>query len=236
VSGATRALALSADDRYLAVAGDLALIVLDAAALREIKVVPVETGAGLRALVTAPSRQSFIAVPDGLAELWEISYSDNPPHRGWVHDYRDDGVPAERPRFPVRRMEQRNPFDAIAFGESHDYVVAASPRTSSLHIIDLYIGRRFAEIPIKGRPQLASSAQWTDAAGSILAFPDPAVSALQLVDLNAWREAGRIATPAAVSFVGTHPRIRDVWAGGGEAIHIVEKATRTVRRTIVLRS
>ena len=70
------------------------LVILDAADLSLIKVIPVEDDHGnssrVSAVYTAPPRNSFIVALKDLKEVWEINYTDNPPrvYRGYVHDYK----------------------------------------------------------------------------------------------------------------------------------------------------
>lgn len=236
---ATRGIALSGDGRYVAVANETpsTLVLLNANDLGALKTIPVDSGGGIRVLRVAPPRQSFIAVPAGIAELWEISYSDNPPHRGWVHDYRDDGVPTQRPRFPVRRMEQKSDFRDIIFDESYEHVLAASTRTEMLHVVDLYIGRRVAEIALPGRPQLGASARWRHGTMPVLAIPNLAVRGIDLIDANAWQTVERIATLGAVGFLGSHPNARHAWAvrgdePNGDTLHLIDKTTLAVAHTL----
>jgi len=90
----TRNLAVSSDGRYAMAANYLphTLVLLDARDLSLIRVIRVEDDAGtssrVSAVYDAPPRESFIAALKDLTEVWEISYAEDPPYYGTVHDYR----------------------------------------------------------------------------------------------------------------------------------------------------
>ena len=91
----TRNIAVSGDGKWVMVGNFLphTLVVLDAADLRPVKVIPVDDGNGttsrVSAVYTAPPRSSFVAALKDIPEIWEMSYAENPKPvaKGLVHNY-----------------------------------------------------------------------------------------------------------------------------------------------------
>lgn len=154
-------LARSVDGRYvLATESDPRVLAIskagDAGPVAEIPIrIENDRRSRVSAAIAVPSRESFLIALADIAELWEISLSERPPYRGWVHDHRDDGPPGQVPRFPVRRIPLTEPLDDIILLPQGDHVAGRAASGRSLVAIDLYIGRIYASLALAGPHRLA---------------------------------------------------------------------------------
>ncbi|MBL8670671.1 MAG: hypothetical protein JNK11_08480 [Alphaproteobacteria bacterium] len=211
--------AASADGRYLLVAADApsALIVLDARTLALLKEHPARDETRetrIDGLAVAGPRASFLATMTEVPEAWEISYSDSPPYRGWVHDHRDDGPPEQRPRFPLRRIPLKDVLTGAFLDASADHLVAAAAADGRGAVLDLYIGRQVATIDLPGRWAWRASAPWADDRGATMATPSAAAPVLAITDMRRWTVTRHIAIAAPAALLASHPSPGPVWIAG----------------------
>jgi len=130
----TRNLAVSSDGRYVMVGNYLphTLVLLDAADLTPLKLIPARDDNGkssrVSAVYDAAPRKSFIAALKDLKEVWEISYDDNaaPVHAGMVHDYKMGEAMALPGKFTPRRILLDDYLDDFFFDQSYDNLMGAS--------------------------------------------------------------------------------------------------------------
>jgi len=146
--------AVSGDGRYVlvALAEPPRLSIRRSDGQGEIKSLPIRIEGGRvsapSALGTVPERESFLVALANLPELWEISYADRPAYRGWVHDHRDDGPPSEVARFPLRRIPLKEPLGQLGPSPDGEHLVGAAAGSTTLHFVDLRIGRVFASLEL----------------------------------------------------------------------------------------
>jgi Cytochrome D1 heme domain len=107
----------------------------------------------IAALRVAPQRRSFVVAPQGVPELWEISYDPRAEeiYDGIVHDWRfGEGVP--RPGFfGLRRIALPAPLQAFVFDE-HEAEAWGLAQASSAGggeglVINLDVRRHIATVP-----------------------------------------------------------------------------------------
>ncbi|MGB7932373.1 MAG: cytochrome D1 domain-containing protein, partial [Gammaproteobacteria bacterium] len=191
----TRNAAVSADDRYVLVGNYLPqdLVLLDARDLSLIKIIPTTDHFGkasrVSAVYTAPPRQSFIVALKDIKELWEISYTDQPPpvYAGLVHDYRLGEGLAEPGRFPVRRIKLDDYLDDFFFDQSYEHLIGASRDGNKGQVINLIVGRKIADVDLPGLPHLGSGITWPRNGTTVLATPNLKEGVVSIIDTANWK-------------------------------------------------
>jgi DNA-binding beta-propeller fold protein YncE len=239
----TRNLAVSGDGRYVMVANYLphTLVVLDSASLTLLEIIPVENerreSSRVSAVYSAPARQSFIVALKDLKEVWEISYADDPPYFGIVHDYRIEGPPVVSERFPVRRIKLDDYLDDFFFDSNYEYLVGASRDAAEGQVVDLRIGRKIAAVDLPGLPHLASGITWEYQGRTVMATPHLNESLVSIVDTETWRTIKRIETLGPGFFMRSHENSPYAWVDvffgpNRDAVHIIDKATLEIVATL----
>ncbi|RME34755.1 MAG: cytochrome C oxidase Cbb3 [Gammaproteobacteria bacterium] len=239
----TRNLAVSSDGRHVMVANYLphTLVLLDAAELELVQVIPVrdEAGHGSRvsAVYDAPPRKSFIAALKDLKEVWEIPYSENPPFYGMVHDWRDEGVPVSLPRFPIRRIGLDDYLDDFFFDPGYEHLIGSARGGHGAQVINLLVGRKIAELPLEGLPHLGSGITWDRAGVPVLATPNLKKAEVTVIDLRDWKVIRRIPTLGPGFFLRSHERTPYAWADvffgpDRDAVHVIDKQSLEIVRTL----
>ena len=134
-----RNIALSGDGRYVAAANYLphSLVILDAADLKPLKVIPAADRTGratsrVSAVYDARPRGSFIVALKDVPELWEVAYRDDakPIYRGLVHNYEDGMVEgmADAGKFGARRIALDEPLDDFFFDPDYRNLLGIGAR------------------------------------------------------------------------------------------------------------
>lgn len=241
----TRNLAVSADGRYVIVANYLphTLTVLDAKDLSLLKVIPVVDNHGntsrVSAVYTAAPNENFIATLKDIPELWEISYSENPPpgFSGWVHDYREEsGDMRKEVRFAVRRTKLNDYLDD--FFMSQDYVeIVGTSRDGGGQVVDLDLHKTMHTLDLPGMPHLNSAISWERNGGRVLATPNIKESEITIIDMKSWQVIKRIKTLGPGFFMRSHEKSPYAWADvffgpDKDAMHIIDKQTLEIVKTI----
>ena len=239
----TRNIAVSSDGRYVMVANYLphTLVLLDARDLSVIKVFPVTDGKGqtsrVSAVYTARPRQSFIAALKDLKEVWEISYSDNPPYYGWVHDYRDEGPPEQREKFPVRRIKLDDYLDDFFFDQAYENLIGAARNAKKSVVLNLFLGKKVADLDLTGLPHLGSGITWKHGDTTLLATPNLKTNEISIIDMKSWKTIKRIKTLGPGFFMRSHENSPYAWVDvffgpHRDAIHVIDKKSLEIIKTI----
>lgn len=239
----SRNIAMSADGKWLAVANYLpmTLTILDAATLKPAKVIEVKgkdgTPSRVSAVYQAPPRDSFVLALKDIAEVWEISTAENPPHTGWVHDTRIEGPPNIKRQFPVRKITVDHVMDDFFFDLSYEHLIGASRDTEQAQVIDLVIGRKVAEIDLPGMPHLGSGITWAWRGTTIMATPHLKEGMISFIDMKTWKTVKRIETLGPGFFMRSHVNSPHVWADvffgpNKDAMHIIDKETLEIVETL----
>jgi DNA-binding beta-propeller fold protein YncE len=239
----TRNLAVSSDGRYVMVANYLphTLVVLDSASLSLLELIAVENERGessrVSAVYSAPARQSFIVALKDLKEVWEISYADDPPYFGVVHDYQIEGPPELSERFPVRRIKLDDYLDDFFFDTSYEHLVGASRNAAEGQVVNLHVGRKIAAVDLPGLPHLASGITWEYQGRTVMATPHLNENLVSIVDTQTWRTIKRIETLGPGFFMRSHENSPYAWVDvffgpNRDAVHIIDKATLEIVATL----
>lgn len=242
----TRNLAVSADGRYAMVANTLPhnLVLLSAADLSPIKVIPVQDDQGktsrVSAVYDAAPRHSFIAALKDIPELWEIQYRDDPlpVYNGPMHDYRmDEGVARQTGAFPVRRIQLADYLDDFFFDPDYRLVLGASRDGKPGQVVHLDLGRKIAELDLVGMPHLGSGIVWDYQGHPVLATPNLKEAEVSVIDMRDWHTIRRIETLGPGFFMRSHEASPYAWVDvffgpNKDAVHVIDKATLEIAKTL----
>ena len=242
----TRNLAVSGDGRYVMVANYLphTLVLLDAADMHPLKIIPVTDGQGhssrVSAVYAAPPRNSFVAALKDIPEVWEISYTDNPlpVYNGPMHDYRmDEGVARQSGRFPVRRIKLDDYLDDFFFDPSYRLLIGAARNAKNGQVVQMDAGRRIAELDLNGMPHLASGITWEYQGRPVLATPNLETGEVSIIDMQTWKTIRRIPTLGPGFFMRSHENTPYAWVDvffgpDRDAVHIIDKRTLNIVKTL----
>jgi cytochrome c553 len=242
----TRNIAVSGDGRYVAVANYLPhnLVMLDAADLKPVKIIPIKSlqskSSRVSAVYTAYPRNSFVVALKDVPEMWEVSYEDKPPARfaGFVHSFEkghEEGT--ETGRFPVRRIELSGPLDDFFFDQAYRHVFGASRGGSQAVVVHMDVGREIAEVPLPGMPHLGSGITFDYQGRRVLATPHLKEGKVSVIDMKSWDVVKVIDTEGPGFFMRSHENSPYAWVDvffgpNRDAIHIIDKRTLAVVKTL----
>lgn len=239
----TRNIAASSDGRFIIVANYLphTLVILNARDLSPVKLIMAEDNSGtssrISAVYDAPPRKSFIAALKDIPEVWEISYADDPPYYGLVHDYRIEGPPEIKEPFPVRRIPLDDYLDDFFFDQQYTNLIGAARNAKKGQVVNLIVGRKIAEIDIPGLPHLGSGITWKYQGNQVLATPNLEDGIVTVIDMKNWQVIKRIETLGPGFFMRSHENSRYAWVDvffgpDKDAVHIIDKTTLEIAKTL----
>ncbi len=242
----TRNVAVSDDGRYVMVANTLphSLVLLNAADLAPIKIIPVQDDTGkesrVSAVYDAAPRHSFIAALKDIPELWEIQYRDNPlpVYNGPMHDYRmDEGIARQTGPFPVRRIVLTDYLDDFLFDPDYRLVLGASRDGNPGQVVNLDLGRKIADLDLEGMPHLGSGIVWDYQGRPVMATPNLKKAEVSVIDMADWHSIKHIETLGPGFFMRSHEASRYAWVDvffgpNKDAVHVIDKASLEIARTL----
>ena len=263
----TRNLAISADGRYVAVANYLpnTLVLLDAHELKPIKVIDAQDQHGnssrVSAVYTAKPRQSFIAALKDVAEVWEISYADNPPagFSGWEPDYHPVSGGGVKPDpFPLRRSPGNARLDDFFFDQDYIQLIGTARETIAEsktkneiqskkgkrkkekltgQVVDLDLGRALNVVDIPGMPHLSSGITWEYQGKTVMATPNIREGMVSIIDMESWKVIKRIKTQGPGFFMRSHENTPYAWVDvffgpNKDLVHVIDKRSLEIVKTL----
>ncbi|MGD9508239.1 MAG: cytochrome D1 domain-containing protein [Geminicoccaceae bacterium] len=244
----SRNIAVSDDGRVIAVANYLpnTLVLLDAATLAPLAVKTVDdrfhkVTSRVSAVYQAAPRRSFVLALKDLPEIWEISYSPDPPatFAGLVHSYETGMVEglADSTPFPVRRIPLEEPLDDFFFDPSYDNLVGSSRDGGRGVVVNLDVRREIAELPLPGLPHLGSGISFVHEGRRVLATPHLDEAAISVVDLETWKVVKRIDTIGPGFFMRGHEASPYAWVDVSlgpekDKLQILDERTLELVRTL----
>jgi cytochrome c553 len=244
----SRNIAISDDGRVIAVANYLprTLVLLDAATLLPLKVVPVDDAFHKRAsrvsaVYQAAPRRSFVLALKDLPEIWEVSYDPSPPKlfAGLVHNYEpgmEEGLAQAGP-FPFRRTELKEPLDDFFFDPSYTHLIGSARDGARGVVVNLDVRRAIAELPLPGLPHLGSGITWERRGRRVMATTHLEEPVVSVVDLASWTVIERIPVLGPGFFLRGHERSRYVWADVSlgpekDKVQVIDRDTLKVAATL----
>lgn len=241
----TRNLAVSSDGRYVLVGNYLphSAVLLDARDLKPIKLFNVADKQGrssrVSAVYNAPPRNSFIVALKDVTEVWEISYEDNPEpvYNGYVHDYRYKEGIADTGPFPVRRIVLDDYLDDFFFDPPYQHLIGAARNAKNGQVINLTVGRKIADLDLKGLPHLGSGISWQYKGEAVFATPNFKAGEISVISMKNWKVIKQIKTLGPGFFMRSHEKSDYAWADvffgpNKDAVHIIDKKTLEIVKTI----
>jgi cytochrome c553 len=241
----TRNLAVSADGRYAMVGNYLphSLVLLDAKDLSVIKIFDVKDKAGhssrVSAVYTAPPRGSFIAALKDVREVWEISYLDDPEPvaTGYMHDYRYQEGFMDRGPFPVRRIVLDDYLDDFFFDQEYKHLIGAARNSKNGQVVNLIVGRKIAEVDLKGLPHLGSGISWQYQGRRVMATPNLKKGEVSVIDMQNWQTIKTIKTDGPGFFMRSHKNSPYAWVDvffgpHHDEVHVIDKDSLEIVKTL----
>ena len=242
-----RNIAVSGDGRYVMAGNYLphSLVIFNAHDLSPLRLIPVQDGKGktsrISAVYTAHPRGSFVAALKDIAEIWEMSYLDNPKPvaKGLIHNYQpgqEEGA-FDRGPFPVRRIKLDDYLDDFFFDPAYRNLVGAARNAKNGQVVNLTVGRKIADIALDGMPHLGSGITFTYQGRAVLATPHLRENLISVIDLETWKTVRRIKTMGPGFFMRSHERTPYAWADvffgpNRDLVHIIDKRTLEIVKTL----
>ena len=238
----TRNIATSSDGRYVIAANYLphTLVIFSTADLSLIKIIEVKDDSGnssrVSAVYDAGPRESFIAALKDIPEVWEIPYSDNPPFYGWVHDYRMEDPPKQKP-FPLRRIQLDDYLDDFFFDQKYEYLIGAARNSKNGQVVDLVLGAKESDIDLPGLPHLGSGITWEYQGEPVLATPNLRESEVSIINMKTWKTIKKLKTLGPGFFMRSHEKSPYAWVDvffgpNKDVVHIIDKSTLEIVKTL----
>jgi len=243
----TRNIAVSADGKWVMVGNFLphSVVVLDAADLRPVKVIPVGDGKGttsrVSAVYTAAPRESFVVALKDIPEIWEISYAADPKPvpKGLVHNYQpgmEEGAFDFGP-FPVRRIVLDDFLDDFFFDPPYRNLIGAARNGRNGQVVNMNVGRKVADIDLDGLPHLGFGITFAYQGRPVLATPHLREGLVSVIDMATWQTIRRIPTLGPGFFMRSHENTPYAWVDvffgpDRDAIHVIDKRTLEVVATL----
>ena len=242
----TRNVAVSSDGRWVLVGNYLphSVVILDAADLTPVKVIPARDAQGMSSRVSAvydaAPRKSFIVALKDVQEAWEITYDPKaePVYEGLVHDFQmGEAIPVPGP-FPVRRIRLADYLDDFFFDQPYEHLIGAARDGKNGQVINLYIRRKIADLALPGMPHLGSGITWDYKGTPVLATPNLKEGVVSIVDMKSWQVIKRIDTLGPGFFMRSHENTPYAWVdammspASKDVMQVIDKRTLEVVKTL----
>jgi mono/diheme cytochrome c family protein len=219
----TRNVAVSGDGRTVLAGNYLpeTLVLLDAADLSLLRVIPVADSEGkpsrVSAVYQAEPRSSFVAALKDVPEVWEIGY--------------------DKPDFPVRKIRLQRVLDDFFFNQDYTLLIGADRAQNGGQVIDLNSGRQVAELPLDGMPHLGSGIIWEYQGHPVMATPNLKKGLVTVIDMDTWKVIRQLETLGPGFFMRSHENTPYAWTDvffgpNKDAMHIFDKRTLEMVKTI----
>jgi mono/diheme cytochrome c family protein/DNA-binding beta-propeller fold protein YncE len=219
----TRNVAISGDGNTLLVGNYLpnSLVLLDAADLGLIKIIPVLDVEGkpsrVSAVYQAEPRSSFVAALKDVPEVWEIRYDTK--------------------SYPVRKIRLQQVLDDFFFDQEYRLLIGADREQQNGQVVDLESGRRVAVLPLAGMPHLGSGITWEYQGRPVLATPNLKDSKVTVIDMQNWEVIREIPTLGPGFFMRSHENTPYAWTDvffgpDKDAMHVFDKRTLEMVKTL----
>jgi len=243
----TRNAAISDDGKVVAVANYLphTLVLLDAEDLAPLEVIPVRDLRGkdssrVSAVYQAAPRHSFVVALKDIPEVWEVFYGpDAQQVTGFAHSNEQGMVEvlAKQERFPIRRIELKEPLDDFFFGPDYRRLVGSSRDGGRGVVVHLDVRREIAELPLPGLPHLGSGISWQHDGHRVMATPHLKEAAVSVIDMDDWRVIKKIETLGPGFFMRSHENSPYAWVDvffgpNRDAVHVIDKQTLEIVKTL----
>jgi mono/diheme cytochrome c family protein/DNA-binding beta-propeller fold protein YncE len=219
----TRNVAVSGDGRTVLAGNYLpeTLVLLDAADLSLLRVIPVADSEGkpsrVSAVYQAEPRASFVAALKDVPEVWEIGY--------------------DKPDFPIRKIRLQRVLDDFFFNQDYTLLIGADRAKNGGQVIDLDSGRQVAELPLDGMPHLGSGIIWDYQGHPVMATPNLKQGLVTVIDMDSWKVIRQIETLGPGFFMRSHENTPYAWTDvffgpNRDVMHVFDKRTLEMVKTL----
>ena len=220
-------------------------MILDAVTLTPLKIIAAADRRGaatsrVSAVYQAAPRDSFVVALKDIPELWEIAYGADPPagYGAFVHSYEAGMVEAAvSERFPIRRIELKEPLDDFFFDQSYAHVIGSARDGGRAVVVQLDVRREIAELPLPGLPHLGSGISWSWQGRRVMATPHLKEGVVSVIDMADWQVIKRIKTEGPGFFMRSHAASDYAWVDvffgpNKDAVHVIDKRTLEIVKTL----
>lgn len=208
----TRNIAVSDDDRWVAVANNLPtdIVFLDKD-LNLNKAIDINGRVG--GIYTLTSHKKFICSFRDLPELWLIDYTKG---------------------FEVERLITPEPFEDVSISPFEDILIGTSRKGTKIYIYSLKEKKVTNSFETDGMPHLASATYWIDKDmlyAAVNHLKRPVVTIMNLTDRKIVKE---IELDGSGFFVRTHQDTPFIWADTNtDAVQLIDKKNLEVAKTLI---
>jgi len=199
----SRAIAISLDDRYIAVANNLpsSLVIFNAANFAPVHQIKAEGALG--GIYSLPGENSFL-----------LSFRDKPEL--WLID--------AKPPFAIRKLATPEPLEDLNISPARTLLIGAKRDGDKMYIVDYKSGDLLATFPAGGFPHLASAAFFSRDGELFAAVNHIKKPEVTIISLDQLKIVARAPIAGAGFFVRTHPFTPYIWAGTAtEKIALIDK-------------
>ncbi len=254
-----RALALSADDRYLIVANQQppSFVILDRQTLTPLALKTLNkknSTITISAIITAPARESFVARIDRTSngitthEIREVILKDNPlpVYNGPMHDYRmGEGIAKQPHEFPVSKIQINDCGSHHNMVDINDWMIYSSTGFVIIHcakhlkIWQLDARRQIAEMDLGIQPRLSAAIFWNSKQKLLLAIPAQDKAKISVINANNWKIIKTIKLKGITKLIASQQNSEYIWLSTQDdknhpVIQIIDKNTLNLIKTINL--
>ncbi|MDH5509866.1 MAG: c-type cytochrome [Nitrospinota bacterium] len=199
----SRAIAISKDDKFIAVANNLpsnvVLFTPDMAPVHEIKIDG--TIGGIYGLY---EDNSFLLSFRDKAEIWLID---------------------AKPPFTITKIKTPEPFEDISISPTKNLMIAARRDGAKMYVFDYKNQKTLATFPAGGFPHLASAVFFTRKGELFAALNHIKKAEVTIISIDKLQVVSRVPIAGAGFFVRTHAFTPYIWAGTNtEKIALIDKA------------
>ncbi|MDH5638243.1 MAG: c-type cytochrome [Nitrospinota bacterium] len=199
----SRAIAISKDDKFIAVANNLPsnvmLFTSDMTPVHEIKING--TVGGIYGLY---EDNSFLLSFRDKAEIWLID---------------------AKPPFAIKKIKTPEPFEDISISPRKNLMIAARRDGAKMYVFDYKSGKTLATFPAGGFPHLASAVFFTRKGELFAALNHIKKAEVTIISIDKLKVVSRVPIAGAGFFVRTHTFTPYIWAGTNtEKIALIDKA------------
>jgi hypothetical protein len=180
-----------------------------------------------------------VALKD-IPEVWEVFYgADAPLVTGLAHS-NEQGmteVLARRERFPIRRIELKEPLDDFFFDPEYRHLIGSARDGGRALVVHLDVRREIAELPLPGLPHLGSGISWDYHGRRVMATPHLKEAAVSVIDIDDWQVVKTIETLGPGFFMRSHENSPYAWVDvffgpNSDAVHVIDKQTLEIAATL----
>lgn len=208
----TRNIAVSDDDRWIAVANNLPddIVFLDED-LNLNKTIDIKGRVG--GIYTLARDKRFVCSFRDLPELWLVDYAKG---------------------FEVEKLTVPEPFEDVSISPLEDVIIGASRKGTRIYIYSIREKKVISSFETDGMPHLSSATYWIDKGILYTAINHLKRPVMTIMDLNDLKIVKEINLAGSGFFVRTHQDTPYIWADTNtDTVQLIDKKSLEVVKTLV---